>query len=468
MHWRHLRRHIQYNALMGAWGEYRSTIFALLLMAAACGPDERDTPGDASDVTSSDVCERQGKPPTTINGTVFAPNGSLQLYGVTVYVPAAEPGPLAAGLQCGKCVDELQGGSLARTTSGTSGEFTLSNVPTGVNIPLVVQVGRWRRQVVIPEVRECESNFVDAALTALPKSQAEGDMPAIAIVTGKFDSLECLVRKIGVADTEFTTDAGPGKVHLYASNGADQFGDGTLFPSAHELWGDAAKLQSYDFGLFSCEGNEDSTLVSSKTQDEMNNVQSFADAGGRLFLSHYHEIWIDGRIGGGFTIPGFPAPPAPSSEWQSILSCSDTNPLSSDTIMAMVDQQSNPKGMSFAQWLANVGAASPQGQVEVKEARQTCDAVDKSKAEQWAFAPGTLRPQISQFTTPQLSAPQDRCGKVVFSEMHVSSGSRSLPGTSANAGTPFPSGCSTTPLSPQEKALAFMFFDIASCVGPIL
>jgi hypothetical protein len=45
--------------------------------------------------------------------------------------------------------------------------------------------------------------------------------------------------------------------------------------------------------------------------------------------------------------------------------------------------------------------------------------------------------------------------------MHVSSGSLSRPEM------PFPSGCSTGPMTPQEKALAFMFFDIASCVGPI-
>jgi hypothetical protein len=52
-----------------------------------------------------------------------------------------------------------------------------------------------------------------------------------------------------------------------------------------------------------------------------------------------------------------------------------------------------------------------------------------------------------------------RCGKVVFSDMHVA-------GDSFSSGM-FPSGCSVSPLNPQEKALAFMFFDIASCVNPI-
>jgi len=286
-------------------------------------------------------------------------------------------------------------------------------------------------------------------------------MPSIAIVTGQYDSLECLVRKLGVADTEFTTDAGDGKVHLYASNGTDQFADGTTFTPAHTLWGDAAKLKNYDFALFSCEGNTDSSLVSSKTQAEMDNVQSFADAGGRLFLSHYHQIWVDGRIGGGFMVP------TPSAEWRNVMTCSDTHPLSLDMIEAVIDQTSNPKGPAFAQWLVNVGATNTPGQVHVNEARQTCDAVDKTKAEQWVYTPGSLRPQVIQFTTPQASPPGDRCGKVVFSEMHVSSGSSSMPGTTANGGTPFPTGCSTDPLSPQEKALAFMFFDIASCVGPI-
>ena len=78
--------------------------------------------------------------------------------------------------------------------------------------------------------------------------------------------------------------------------------------------------------------------------------------------------------------------------------------------------------------------------------------------------PGTLTFKSAmnfQFTTPQNVDASLRCGKVVFSDMHVSADSTSQPGTA------YPNGCSTNPLTPQEKALAFMFFDIASCVGPI-
>jgi hypothetical protein len=80
-----------------------------------------------------------------------------------------------------------------------------------------------------------------------------------------------------------------------------------------------------------------------------------------------------------------------------------------------------------------------------------------------------------QFTVPMNVTPDNRCGKVVFSDMHVSGDSTSSPTV------PFPGGCSCmkvngqtdplctepNPLTPQEKALAFMLFDIASCVSPI-
>src|SRR3954451_9797053 len=68
-------------------------------------------------------------PPTTLSGTVYAPNGTLPLYGVNVYVPENDPGPLPDGASCDQCAAGLQGGSLAATITDEAGHFDLQNVP---------------------------------------------------------------------------------------------------------------------------------------------------------------------------------------------------------------------------------------------------------------------------------------------------------------------------------------------------
>jgi hypothetical protein len=102
--------------------------------------------------------------------------------------------------------------------------------------------------------------------------------------------------------------------------------------------------------------------------------------------------------------------------------------------------------------------------IEANTGKQTATGVDANRVERWVYWPnnGQEFPQMFQFTTPAEATPDNRCGKVVFSDMHVSGDSRS------STGTPFPDQCSNNALTNQEKALAFMFFDIASCVQPPL
>jgi hypothetical protein len=178
--------------------------------------------------------------------------------------------------------------------------------------------------------------------------------------------------------------------------------------------------------------------------------------GGRVFASHWHNVWI----GGGFASGGTPAANpvwAPIATWQD-----SGNPGSPD----LIDEVNNPKGPSFATWMLNVGGSTTRDQIVMQAGtdRSTCTAVDNSKAERWTYTgpqSGVMSPQNFQFTTPQENSADNRCGKVVFSDMHVSGGP-------AGGTTSFPASCGgTTTLTPQEKALAFMFFDIASCVSNI-
>src|SRR6185503_9916107 len=107
----------------------------------------------------------------------------------------------------------------------------------------------------------CQDTALATASTTLPRKRSEGDMPQIAITTGDADALDCLVRKLGIDDTEITTDAQGGKVHLYNGNGANKcatgFGGGSgNFSNATTLWGERSELSGYDIALLSCEGGE--------------------------------------------------------------------------------------------------------------------------------------------------------------------------------------------------------------------
>ncbi len=421
---------------------------SLLATVIGCGPSARALDRDACAGLECRVvpCANQGRPETTISGTVFAPNGTLPLFGVTVYIPNDTPAPLVDGVTCTRCGAAVPDGAVAHAVSDETGHFTVTNVPSGKDIPLVIQIGKWRRQIALASVPDCTNTVVDPEQSSLPRSQDQGDLPKIAIVTGGCDALECLLRKIGVADSEFTPDSGTGRIHMYTSNGANTLLDNVPFAPAATLWGSLDKLKQYDLAMFSCECSQ---RADEKPQAMMDNVKAYADAGGRVFLSHYQNVWIAGETD---------HPSHAPAVWPTIATCTSDMLANDDGV---IDQIDNPNGFAFASWMSNVMASTGGGVFPIENGRQTCTSVDPTKGEQWVYLQGTTLPQTFQFTTPNEQPIDARCGKVAFSDVHVAAASTSVPNE------PFPSGCSNTVMTPQEKVLAFMMFDLASCVGPI-
>lgn len=425
--------------------------------------------------------------PTTLTGVVTIPSGKLPLYNAKVYIPALEtPDPPATGASCDRCDQVVPPNAAASTTTGIDGRFTLTNVPKGTNIPLIIRVGKWRRLVTIPEVQDCTSTELSADSTRLPKNQSEGNIPKIAISTGRADALECLLRgpKLGLDDAEFTLPSENGRVNLYlggpdnnGNHGANQYAatfgstsKGKPFPiSDTTWWPTAATWPKYDIVMFSCEGRENFNL---KTDTAHYNLQDYVDMGGRVFASHWNNGWFA------------PVPvrsPKPANELKAISSVatfhgSTEMGLYQDDTGNAVQTDINtsfPKGSALDNWLQSVpvSGANPgfsAGKLPVKYSRQTVLTRDTTVSQDWVhFQPPTypLQSQYFSFNAPIGASADQQCGQMVFTDIHVSgnpSGDLSL------NEVPFPGSCITSTLSPQEKALIFLLFDLTNCLQPII
>ncbi|HSO37732.1 MAG TPA: carboxypeptidase-like regulatory domain-containing protein [Labilithrix sp.] len=412
--------------------------------------------GDASSKPCTGLCLQQKTCPgggtTTVSGKVFDPAGKVPLYNVIVYVPNAPVAALTSGASCDRCGD-VSGDPLVSAITDTSGKFQLTNVPVGQNIPLVVQVGKWRRQLTISSVAECADTPLTNEQTRLPKNRVEGDIPRMALTTGGADAMECFLRKVGLEDGEFDVAGGPGRVHFYAGSPAgntttakfDAAHGGGSFGSAQTFWSDSAKLSAYDIVLLSCEGQ---TYPATKPQAALDALYDYTTKGGRVFASHWHRFWFDPRADNNGAVMG-------TAKFGDLGTWNDDNGFD-PSIKATVDA-SFPKGKAMEEWLGNVGALTG-GKLPIEGSKKNLETVNPANAQQWITYAGPQAVEYMSFNIPTGVPDDKKCGRAVYSDLHVSSGVGDTPGPA------WPGGCKTTELSPQEKALEFMLFDLSSCI----
>jgi hypothetical protein len=173
---------------------------------------------------------------TTLTGTVLDPAALNPVFNAIVMIPNGTVQPIAAGVSSDPCGGAPLPPAVTYAYSKTDGSFTLTNVPVGASIPLVIQIGRWRRVTTINtstltcggsiplSANGCNglNNYAGSAgcTTRLPRTQSEGNIPQTAIATGSLDAIECMMYRIGVSQTEFTDELHTGRIHIYNDGGS--------------------------------------------------------------------------------------------------------------------------------------------------------------------------------------------------------------------------------------------------------
>jgi hypothetical protein len=408
---------------------------------------------------------------TTISGKVYDPRGQAgggnPLYNILVYVPTdanlADLPAIPRGTDSCSACDASVAGVVAATLTDATGAFTLTDVPTGSNIPLVMQIGKWRRAITLPSTADCANTPAPEGDTRLPQNMMDGtgaNIPQMAVLTGGCDMLACFIRRIGLSDSEFGAPGSAARLHVYkgaggGGNGSDRVGANLSAGGAGDcttdtcpLWNTTTALEQYDIDLLSCEcGTHDETKTSAQKQ----NMHDWLDEGGKVFATHFHYTWFEN---------------SPDADFRGIATWGSGNTAAPYTIDTTI-----PKAAEFIAWLNAVGVATPNDTIDLTAADVKTGILKATPTEalRWIYTGGDEADIYTTFDTPIGGNPPAAdagpdagvtyCGRSVYSDIHVSD---TQSATLLSMGVP--TGCDTSMLTDQEKALEFLFFDLSSCV----
>jgi choice-of-anchor A domain-containing protein len=434
----------------------------------------------------ADSCPGSGT--TTITGIVYVPNGTDPLPNALVYIPSTVPGAIPDGVECLTNGNEASGNPIAFTYSKYDGSFTLTGVPSGTNIPIVIQSGKWRMQGTVSTVTACGTTVAPAWSTTMPKNHIMGDIPKIAVVTGNVDAAECVIYRTGVDAAEFTQSTGTGQINLFV---ADSNGGAKLSGSSEkesDLTSSTTKMNAYDMIMLPCQGSPNDADAAA----DQAGVLDWANRGGRLFTTHYSYAWLYENTnaasvtqvinGQSQTVSlDMKQGPASAVKWDVYQNPNPPDPTG-NTTNATVNTNFTD-GATMSNWLETSPAplASPStlgsdAKITISTLRVDQDGVNPP-TQVWLTLDGTYTgtgnngkgtPETQTnpvmqltFNTPVGAGAANQCGKVIYNDYHVYNGTFS--------GQSFPNECpSSGAMSDQEHLLEYALFDLTNAVTPVV
>jgi hypothetical protein len=420
-----------------------SVLTTIALLLAGMGMQ-----GRAQTTSCTGLCLQQtmctGNATTSISGKVFAPNGTDPLPNVTVYIPNDTVQPFTPGVSCPTVGAPPSGSPLVGAITAVDGSFTLNNAPVGTNIPIVAVSGRWRVQSTV-NTTACANTVANLSM---PQNQSQGDIPKIAIASGDVDQVECILRRVGISDSEFTDPTGSGRINIYKGTTNSGAVIDAATPTQASLMENSSTLNQYDVLMLPCQGSSVGGVESGTPgATELANFIAFANAGGRIYSSHFSYAWM------------YKNPP-----FNSVVNWDVGQGDPADGTATV--NTSFSAGQTLSQWLQLpvIDASTTAGQMSLDTLRVDTNGVVAPTQSWLTLNNSSYGNPVMQFVfnTPLATTANptpNQCGRVLFNEYHVENGSSSPLNY-------FPSECSSSgAMTPQEKLLEYMLFELTSDGG---
>ena len=254
---------------------------------------------------------------------------------------------------------------MAAAVTDTSGKFTITDAPAGANVPLVIQIGKWRKQVTISTVTACADNPQPDKSLSLPANGPKGTSrasrcrPAVPI---RSSASSCAW---GSTRASTPAERGERDIHVFEGSGVAGLTAPSMSPAASSpasLWDSPSDSMKYDIVLLSCEGAETASMNQAA-------IEQYTSAGGRVFASHYHYAWFNTGPFGADNLATWTTGEHPITS---------TNPADLLDVDTVIDTQLPDggvflKGQALDKWLGVVGALETSGDSEVAQAMHNAD-----------------------------------------------------------------------------------------------